>query len=460
MRFEGESSRTSFAMFVDLDNDGDLDLFVGTHTHPGKKHRHEKQEQQSTLFENTGDGHFRDVTPQDGPGNWPNDFAARNATAIDLNHDGLLDLVLADGAYRNWTTGQGRLVMLQNQGHWKFKDVSKAYNAPDKGAAGAGMAIGDVNDDGLLDIFIADSNRLFVTHKTGTGWRFEEAEAGRFVGPRGGDHGFLNCGAAFGDLDGDGKLDLVTTVHGLPGQIDVYLNRTTDDGEVHFKHVTKETGLPMLLPSRGITGQKVKGAHVAIQDMDDDGRMDMVFAILWRNKDGKDQPLVLRNLGLKNGVPQFDTSPMDKLVVYAAPAPVVDYDRDGRLDFSFVSWFGVDEQAGTRLYRNVSDVGHHLTVKVVGDGEHVNPVGIGSTVRLYKAGQLGKPDALLGRQDVTIGQGYSGSTEPRLYFGLGDTDTCDVLVTYLDQRVELRNVAAGQTLEVHLPAQSQAQAEK
>lgn len=487
IRFEGTNVRTTFAMFVDLDNDHDLDLFVGNHILSGRddKPRWGNSYVESKLFENTGNAQFRDVTPQASADGWPAQHAIRDGTAVDLDMDGLLDLVMTDGDYAHTTLrlpnnyrslgdGEGRLVLLRNRGDWTWDDVTDEYGMPKDHTMGMGLAIGDVNDDGQLDFFVPQANRLFVSKKQDAGeapWRWHEAEVGRFVGPRISTDSAMTCGATFGDLNNDGKLDLVTTLHALPGQIDVYLNRTTDADHVRFEHVTHRTGLPLLIPEVGrkapvgeyINGIPVKGTHVAIQDMDRDGLNDLVIAILWTNDEGEDQPMVLRNLGLggadaskyfgevSDDVPQFDITPFKSVAAYAAPAPLADYDRDGLLDMAFVSWFSRDESVGTRLYRNVTPGGHYLSVRVRGDGKHMNTDGIGATVRLYKAGHLGEADALLGRQDVTTGQGYSGATEPILYFGLGDVMRCDVHVKWDTYEAVRRDVSVDQTVEINLP---------
>lgn len=455
VRFQGEGARTTYAMLVDLDNDGDLDLFTGNHILTGGRTKTRwwgGTFKESVLFENIGDGHYQDATPEPTESGWPGGIAVRDASAVDLDMDGLLDLILTDGNYAHDHDGGGRLIMLANRGNGRFDNVTDQYGLPTDHTPGTGLAIGDVNDDGQLDFFVAQANRMFVSQRTEQdGWRYQEAEAGLFVGPRN-TRNAMTCGAAFGDLDGDGKLDLVTTVHATPGQIDVYMNRTTASDDVHFEHVTQQTGLPMLLPYEGRNELPVKGAHVALQDMDYDGRVDIVLAILWTNEQGEDQPVVLQNLGPdEQGVPQFDVSPLDSVAAYAAPAPLADYDRDGRLDMIFVSWFSRDETVGTRLYRNVSPVGQHLAVRVRGDGKHMNMDGIGATVRVYEAGRLNDPEALLGKQDVTTGQGYSGASEPILYFGLGEAELCDVHVKWKDLEATRKNVLAGQMLEISLP---------
>src|SRR5690606_4891477 len=142
-------------------------------------------------------------------------------------------------------------------------------------------AVGDVNDDGLLDVFIADANRLYVSRPDRTYRRLEPAP---FVGPLYGRRDVMTCGAALGDLTGDGLLDLVTTVHGEPGQVDVYIHRGLDDsGMPRYERVTAAVGLDRPLPRRGTTGLPITGAHVAIADFNNDGRNDVFLSMLHRD---------------------------------------------------------------------------------------------------------------------------------------------------------------------------------
>ncbi len=149
----------------------------------------------------------------------------RNASVIDFNHDGRLDLVLADGSYgRNVVA---RLIVLENKGKFEFETASDKLGLPADKTTGLGLAVGDINQDGEPDMFVAGANRLFVSDGQG---KFREAHAGRFSAPPADAREGMHCGAAFGDLNGDDLLDLVTTEHGVPARIHVWLNRGVKDG--------------------------------------------------------------------------------------------------------------------------------------------------------------------------------------------------------------------------------------
>lgn len=433
IRFDHEYARPTMLLFVDLDNDGDADLLAGNHVRGGGLCP-------TRLFENDGQGHFRDVTPKGA--SWPGLLEMRNATSFDINDDGLLDLVFTDGNYANWTKGTGRLTILHNKGKWRFEDVSDKYGFPQKGTPGLGLAVGDVNDDGRLDLFVPDANRLFVSRP---GRRYQECEAGRFIGPTGRDS--HTCGAAFGDLNGDGLLDLVTTIHGEPARIHLYLNQGVKDGLPRFANVSRKAGIAQDFPWKTRRGTRMKTAHVCICDMDNDGRADLYLSVVYEGAGGKPQPLVLRNLG-GQGTPRFSSLPLDRLVDYYAPGPVGDYDGDGRLDTFLPSWL---EDAPSILFRNVTEGGHWLKVRVTGKGAGFNAMGIGATVRVYQSGAMGKSTGLLRRHDLAIGNGYASGEEPIAHIGLGTQTPCDVEVAWRGQRQRLAGVKADQTVTITFP---------
>ena len=100
------------------------------------------------------------------------------------------------------------------------------------------------------------------------------------------------------------------------------------------------------------------------------------------------------------------------------------------------------------MFRNVSKSGHWLTVEVVGKAKGLNPMGIGATVRVYKAGQAGKKSALLDRYDITMGSGYCTGNEATAPIGLGKVAKCDVVVTWGKRVKTVKDVKADQFLKI------------
>ncbi|RMH21912.1 MAG: VCBS repeat-containing protein, partial [Gemmatimonadetes bacterium] len=126
-------------------------------------------------------------------------------------------------------------------------------------ADGAGVALGDVDGDGLVDAFFASLSGPNALYLNRGGWRFERVpDAG---GAALSDD--ATRGVALGDVDGDGDLDLVAAVFGGPNR--VFLN----DGSAHFVDAGPQAGL--LDEARGSTTP-------ALADVDGDGDLDLYIA--------------------------------------------------------------------------------------------------------------------------------------------------------------------------------------
>ena len=182
-----------------------------------------------------------------------------------------------------------------------------------------------------------------------------------------------------------------------------------------------------------------------MQDLDNDGRTDLVTTVLFRNDVDQLQPLVLKNLGTRRGPIQFASVPNDRLVTYYAPGPIADFDRDGRVDMFLPSWF---ESVPSRLYRNVSPGGHWLTIRVTAANAKQNRMGIGATIRAYAAGHCGDPRQLLAQADVVVGTGYTSGEEALAHLGLGDVTECDVRLTWGELQNDWKSLAVDRLLEL------------
>lgn len=409
-------SRTSGAVFADLDNDGMLDLYVANNAKMrGKSNPKNEAEPQtsskfrhSQLFRNGG-GKFTDVSTTSGA--CPESpFTARNIGVFDYDNDGLLDLFVVEDKF----TPKPRSALFRNLGGMKFKDVTVEVGLPED-IFGLGHAVADLNGDGRPDFFVGHSNRIFLSQP---GNRYRESLELRELFAWKPLHGEdWPCGAAFGDLNRDGRLDLVLSIHCETARNKVFLNDGVKDGVPQFRDVTKEVGLGDSVP--------VKCPHVEIQDFDNDGWPDIFLSAGWRDGDTI-TPLVFRNTGMKDGLPRFvSPRPVRAPMVYFPCGPSGDFDNDGRLDLFLINWFTGDH---SRLLRNESAARHWLQVRVT--GKQMNRMGIGAQVKLFKSGQLGKESALLGFQEISIGYGYASGQPALAHFGLGDAAKVDLQIRF------------------------------
>jgi len=135
----GEQEDAEAVVFGDYDNDGDMDMYISNTAGA------EGQPLSDILYENDGNGLFEDVTAEAGV-----DIEDYSLGAVfgDLDNDGYLDLyVVING---------GPNILYRNDGDGTFTDVTAASGAGDVGF-GANAALGDIDGDGYLDIYVANT---------------------------------------------------------------------------------------------------------------------------------------------------------------------------------------------------------------------------------------------------------------------------------------------------------------
>jgi hypothetical protein len=427
-------ARTSGAVFADLDNNGTLELYVANNA----KHKAGKggpvqqaaQVQRSQLFRNEG-GKLTDVSAAGGA--CPETlFTARNVGVLDHDADGLLDLLVVEDKF----TPAPRTTLLRNLGGLKFSDANASAGLPPD-IFGLGLAVADVNEDGRPDFFTGHSNRLFLSQ---AGHRYREAtELAPVFKHTPFDAEDWPCGVAFGDLNRDGRPDLVVSAHSVRARNRVFLNDGMKAGIPQFREITTEAGLADVVP--------VRCPHMEIQDFDNDGWPDIYVSAAWIDN-GSVIPLIYRHSGVRDGVPRFTPPrPIAMPMVYYPAGPSGDFDADGRLDLFLINWFSGNH---SRLLRNDSPVKSWLDVRV--KGRTFNSMGIGSRVEVFAAGHMGEPPHRLGAGEISTGYGYASGQPAVCHFGLGDAGAVDVEIRLPNSTVVKRpNVKANQILILEEP---------
>ena len=392
--FEDVTSRSGIAAMprgyghgvavADYDNDGRPDLFV-------------TRWRSYALYRNRGDGTFEDATRAaglDGVRDWPT-----SAAFADLDNDGDLDLYVCN--YGEWDPEHplickdpsGTIVMtcdprrirslpdhLFRNDRGRFVNVTDEAGIVDRDGRGFGVVAADLDDDGRVDLFVAnDSTANFLFRNKG-GFRFEEIGHESGVAANAGGGYQAGMGVACGDVDGDGRLDLaVTNFYGESTTL--FLNL----GQGLFADHTAAAGLAA--PSRHRLG-----FGVAFLDADNDGRLDLMTA----NGHISDQrpmfPYAMTPQlfvggadGRLSDVSAGAGPPFQRLFVGRGLA-VGDLDNDGLPDALMIA-----QNEPIAFFRNRTRAprGHFLVLHL--EGTRSNRDAVGARVVVHAGGRAGSP---------------------------------------------------------------------
>jgi hypothetical protein len=381
----------------DYDNDGCLDLFLFT----------EALGRADTLLRGDCKGGFQDVTAAakltdfqtyNGCGDPQKNTTSPTAAAawLDLDADGFLDLYVAN--FICWASGATYVDnVFHNKGDGTFEDWTGTHGFLTAPSASRGAAPADFDGDGDVDLFVnayrLEPNRLFVNDgKLGFA---ESASAVGAAGNKTGSYHGHSIGAAWGDLDSDGDLDLVVANLAHP-RFWHFSDRTQillNDGKGKLQDTAPLHPKPYGNPS-GLRYQETHSVPL-LGDFDRDGNLDLVITCVY---DGRPTDSY-RGKGDGTFVLDAYASGIETRNGWGVAAS--DYDNDGSLDL-----FATD------LYRNAGGAGaHFLEVRVIGSVTS-NRAAIGARVKVTAGGKSWL-------RQVQGGSGQGCQDSMYLHFGLG-----------------------------------------
>jgi hypothetical protein len=179
------------------------------------------------FFHNNGDGTFSDRSAAAGI---THELGGLNLVETDYNNDGCLDVLVLRGA---WEKGAQRMSLLRNNCNGTFTDVTKESGLS-KPTNAQGAAWADINNDGLLDLFVVNErgpSQLYLNKGDGT---FQDISHSAGI-----DRSEFSKGVAAADYDGDGYVDFyVTNINNAPN----FLYHNNRDGT--FTDVAEQAGVP------------------------------------------------------------------------------------------------------------------------------------------------------------------------------------------------------------------------
>jgi hypothetical protein len=364
-----------------------------------------------------------------------NDFNfSCGVTTADVNNDGLLDIFVAKGGYRKGSDCANSLYV--NNGDGTYRDIAKDAGVADQGN-GYCCAFGDYDNDGQPDLYVGNINDTdqavtrILYHNNGDG-TFTDVTKKLGLQARGN-----NISCFWGDIDNDGDLDLFLANSSGPGHPEVKWGANTflrNNGDGTFTDISEQAGVTMLTNSRGAT----------MGDIDNDGDLDILVNNSWADT------LVLLNDG--NGRFVDAAKKTGGSVFYGHGCALGDLDSDGDLDLAMGNWRrpSADNPGLWKIFRNKTDNRNYLKVDL--EGTRSNRSAVMSRIWVYEAGHAGDPKFLRGFRQVTAGNGTFPGNPLQQHFGLDASKRYDVLARFPSSaEAALRDVAAAQTLRIVEP---------
>jgi hypothetical protein len=435
----GESLDYSYGVAAgDYDNDGWTDLFIAN---TGK----------NTLYRNNGDGTFTDVSDRSGLDQKPLNTLSIQGAWFDYDNDGSLDLVLSN--YTLWTpqtdqqcfNGSTEVYchpkvyvsvphrLYHNVGAGRFEDVTEKSGFSRALGKGMGIGLADFNDDGWMDVFVANDtepNFLYLNQGNGT---FKEV--GLLYGVAYNDTGATvsAMGCDVKDYDNDGWVDVF--YNNLMRQIWALFRNQRGKS---FQYVSPVTKILLMSGSRS-------GWSTGFIDYNNDGWKDLFSAngdvdsltqelrqqdTMFENQDGREFLDVTQEMGndfLRIG--------------FQRGSAFADLNNDGFMDIVVTSL----NQKPRILVNSADNRNHWLLMRLI--GHKSNRDAIGAKIRVTT------PSGRTLYNHVTTSVGFLSSSDRRVHFGLGkETGVTSIELRWPSGLTQtLNNVPADQILTLEEP---------
>ncbi|QIA07709.1 CRTAC1 family protein [Draconibacterium halophilum] len=249
--------------------------YVSTQTPVMMPHPSEYKGQASFLYEQQRDGSFKDVTAQNNL--YYPDSKCMGLTIFDYDKDGDLDIYQANDHQANY-------LFKYEDGTYKEVGIQSGVAVNTHGATTGSMhgTIGDIDNDGLIDILVGDLRYGALYKNRGNGFYRDVVES---AGVSASLSGKGSWGTVFIDYDNDGDLDIISSNGTAEELILQYPVLLENDGMGHFTDVGKDLS--------SYFDSKRSGRGLAVVDYNNDGNMDVIVSHL----DGDGSPTLLKNNG-------------------------------------------------------------------------------------------------------------------------------------------------------------------
>jgi hypothetical protein len=411
----------------DFNNDGFPDIYVSNYG-------------TNTLYRNKGDGSFKDITKKAKVGGGKE--CSVGAVWLDYDNDGDLDLFVGnylnfDPEYKYYYAPDGfpgplaydsqSDILYQNNGNGTFEDVTKKMGIVDIDGRAMGVGAADYDNDGFVDIFVAND------HTVNNLWHNNKGEGFTDLGIVSGT-GFSQAGEAtvsmsvdFADYNGDQLLDIFISD-------DNYCSLYKNLGNGLFTDDSYASGISVA------SGQFV-GWSSSFLDFDNDGDVDIFKANgELKHLYGQEDQMFENTGNEKFNDISLNIGNYFKEEYVGRGACIGDYDNDGDLDIYIVNL----NDKGMFLRNNQGNKNNWLTINLI--GQTSNRDGVGARIKLYAGDKIQTAQ----KKSAT---GYLSQNDPRLHFGLMKNETVEKIeINWPSGKTQiLENIKANQILTITEP---------
>lgn len=411
----------------DFNNDGYPDIYLSNYG-------------PNVLFKNNGDGTFKNFTKKANVGGGKD--CSVGAVWLDYDNDGLLDLYVGnylnfDPNYKYYYAPDGfpgplaydsqADVLYHNIGNGTFENVTKKMGIVDIDGRAMGVGAADYDDDGFVDIYVANDHTVnYLWHNDG-GKKFTNRGIMSGTGFSQAGEATISMSVDFADYNADGLLDMFVSD-------DNYCSLYENLGNGIFSDKSYSSGISVA------SGQFV-GWSSSFIDYDNDGDPD-IFKTNGELKHayGQEDQLYENDGDGKFKDVSVDRGEYFKKEYVGRGACAGDYDNDGDMDIYIVNL----DSIGVFLRNNKGNKNNWIELSLI--GQKSNRDGIGARVKLFTGGIVQTAQ----KKSTT---GYLSQNDPRLHFGLLKNKIVDSIeIKWPSGKFQvLKNLKANQIIQVKEP---------
>lgn len=411
----------------DFNNDGYPDIYVSNHG-------------PNVLLKNNGNGTFTDISEKAGVAG--GEELSVGAVWLDYDNDSFLDLYVGnylsfDPGYKYFYAPDGfpgpmaydaqKDVLYHNRGNGTFENVTEAMGITDVDGRAMGVGAADYDEDGYVDIYVANDHTLNYLFHNDAGKGFTDRGVMTGTAFSQGGEATVSMSVDFADYNNDGLLDMFASD-------DTYCSLYKNEGGGAFSDKSYASGLSPLCA-------QFVGWSSTFVDYDNDGDVDIfkTNGALKHLYGHEDQ--ILENLGNEKFVDvSLERGKYFQMEYVGRGTSIGDYDNDGDLD-ALIS--NLNDQCRF-LRNNKGNQNNWLTIRLTGTTS--NRDGVGARIKITSGGKI----QISQKKSTT---GYLSQNDPRIHFGLGKDDLVEKIEIIWPSGKEqvLDNVKANQILEIREP---------